>query len=260
MADIDATTSGARSAGGIQVVARVAAVLRALNGAVDGLSLSELANRVDLPRSTVHRLVVALREEGLVASSASGRTRLGPELIRLAAASRRDLGRELRPYMEQIYAELNETVDLAVLDGARLRFIDQIAASHPLRAVSAVGETFPLYCTPNGRALLAELPPDERRRLIGRKLKRYTPHTVTDPARVLREVEEIARTGVAITRNELTDGISAAAVAIRDAFGELATIAVPIPSQRFVGREAEVCAVLLRVRLQANAALGPHEA
>src|SRR5262249_3300132 len=95
---------GASSASsGIQVIARVAQILRALDGEPQGLSLSELAKRVSLPRSSVHRIVSALSAEGLVAAaSPNGRVILGPEISRLAAG-RREFWRELRPYMERLF-------------------------------------------------------------------------------------------------------------------------------------------------------------
>src|SRR5919107_266739 len=86
------------SPNGVQVIARAAQILRALDGEPDGLSLSQLSERLDLPRSTVHRVVTALAAEGLLAAaSPNGRVRLGPELARLALASRRELRLELRP-------------------------------------------------------------------------------------------------------------------------------------------------------------------
>ena len=106
----------------------------------------------------MHRLTTALAMEGLVAAaSPNGRVRLGPELTRLAVGTRRELRHELRPFMQRLFERLNETVDCAILDGDHLRFVDQIAAPHRLRAVSAVGAVFPLHCTANGKALLAEL-------------------------------------------------------------------------------------------------------
>lgn len=78
--------------------------------------------------------------------------------MRLAAAARRTLPQLLRPVLEQLHGTLGETVDLAVLDGASVRFVDQLAATHRLRAVSAVGASFPLYRTANGKALLPRCP------------------------------------------------------------------------------------------------------
>src|SRR4051812_22078036 len=237
------------SSHGVQVIARAAQILRALDGEPDGLSLSQLSERLDLPRSTVHRVVSALSAEGLVAAaSPNGRVRLGPELARLALSSRRELRQELRPHLQRLFETLNETVDCAVLDGDRLRFIDQIAAPHRLRAVSAVGATFPLHCTANGKAILAELARDEVARVLPTRLKRCTPATITGRAELLAELEAVRRTHVAFDREEHTSGISAAGIAVRDPFGALAAISVPMPTQRFEGREAEIADALTAAR------------
>lgn len=229
------------SNGGIQVISRAAQILRALDGESDGLSLSQLAERVDLPRSTVHRLTTALAGEGLVAAaSPTGRVRLGPELVRLAVGARRDIRDELRPFMEQLFERLDETVDCAVLDGDHLRFVDQIAAPHRLRAVSSVGAVFPLHCTANGKAILAALPPEAVREVLPARLERFTENTITRLADLARELETIRETGIAFDREEHTHGICAGGIAMRDAFGTLAALSVPMPAQRFRGREKEV--------------------
>ena len=242
--------SSDRSAnGGVQVIARAAQILRALDDEPQGLSLSQLAERLELPRSTVHRVVTALSAEGLLAAaSPNGRVRLGPEIARLALASRREIRAELRPHLQRLFDRLNETVDCAVLDGDHLRFIDQIAAPHRLRAVSAVGATFPLHCTANGKALLAELSPEEVARVLPTRLRRCTPATVTARAELFGELDEVRATKVAFDREEHTSGISAAGIAIRDPFGALAAISVPMPTQRFEGRETEIAAALRDAR------------
>jgi DNA-binding IclR family transcriptional regulator len=242
---------------GIQVISRAAQILRALDGAPDGLSLSQLAERVDLPRSTVHRLTTALAAEGLVAAaSPEGRVRLGPELSRLAIGARRDIRRELRPFMEQLFERLNETVDCAILDGDHLVFVDQIAAPHRLRAVSAVGAVFPLHCTANGKAILAALPPAVANEVLPARLERFTEATITNRRDLARELESIRETGVAFDREEHTDGICAGGVAVRDAFGQLAALSVPMPAQRFRGRETEIAEELSEVRAATLATLG----
>jgi DNA-binding IclR family transcriptional regulator len=235
------------SATGIQVIARVAQILRALDGEPQGLSLSELAKRVDLPRSSVHRIVSAL--------SADGRVVLGPEIGRLAAG-RREFWRELRPYMERLFYSLSETVDCSVLDGDHVRFVDQIPGPHRLRAVSVVGSSFPLHSTANGKAILAELSSDELARLLPGRLKRHTEHTITDPAELMAELARIREAGVAFDHEEQTVGISAAGVALRAPSGEFAALTVPMPTQRFVGNEAEIAKALLEVKRAVEATFG----
>src|SRR5215471_9444705 len=129
----------------VQVIARAAAILRALENQASGLSLGQIAQRVGLARSTVQRIVAALETEKLlIAASPMGRVRLGPTILRLAASVRTDFASLARPFLVQLSNELRETVDLAIVKRDHLVFIDQVTGSQRLRTVSAVGETFPL--------------------------------------------------------------------------------------------------------------------
>ena len=156
----------------VQVIARAAAILRALEDEAAGLSLGQIAQRVNLARSTVQRIVAALEaEKFLIAASPTGRVRLGPTILRLAASARTDFVAVARPYLTQLSSELKETVDLSVVKKDHLVFIDQVIGSQRLRTVSAVGETFPLHCTANGKAYLASLDNAAIAELIGTELR-----------------------------------------------------------------------------------------
>ncbi len=235
----------AATRGGVQVVERAARILRALEGNPEGLSLSQIAERVGLARSTVHRLVTALEAERFVVSaSPNGRVRLGPGLARLAGAARRDLRDEIHPFLERLSREVHETVDLAVLEHDHVRFIDQVAAPRRLRAVSSVGAFFPAHCTANGKALLALLTEDDLLHRLPAKLERHTPHTITDRAELIAELERVRGDGVAYDREEHTIGICAVGVAVREPAGALVAVTIPLPSQRFYGNEATLAAAL----------------
>src|SRR6266849_7295891 len=143
--------------------------MRALEGESSGLSLGQIAERVGLARSTVQRIVAALEAEKLlIAASPSGRVRLGPTILRLAASARTDFVALARPFLVRLSDELGETVDLAIVKQDHLIFVDQVIGPQRLRAVSAVGETFPLYCTANGKAHLAQLDDTAVEQLMGR--------------------------------------------------------------------------------------------
>jgi DNA-binding IclR family transcriptional regulator len=136
----------------IQVITRAINVLRALEGEPDGLSLGQIALRVGLARSTVQRIVDALRaEQFVIAASPTAGVRLGPALIRLAASASVEFDQITRPIMSDLSQAVGETVDLSVLKGNVAIFTDQVQGVHRLRAVSAIGETFPLHCTAMAR-------------------------------------------------------------------------------------------------------------
>ena len=241
--------------GGVQAIARAARVLRALEAAPDGLALGELAAAVELPKSTVHRLVQALATEDLV-STGGGRVRLGAALARLGAATHGALASTGRPALEALRSALDETADLAVLDGAGVRFIDQLPAPHRLRAVSAVGSSFPLHCTANGKALLAALGDGRARDLLPVRLERFTAATVTSRDALLAELAEVRSSGVAYDREEHTAGICAVAAVVRDTGGAVAAISVPVPTQRFAGSERRYAAAVLSAAATGSALLG----
>ncbi|HWV41848.1 IclR family transcriptional regulator [Pseudorhodoplanes sp.] len=233
----------------VQVIARAASIMRALEDTTTGLSLGEIALKVGLARSTVQRIVAALETEKLVvAASPAGRVRLGPTILRLAGSVRTDFVAVARPFLVELSKELHETVDLASIKGDHLVFIDQVIGSQRLRTVSAVGETFPLYCTANGKAYLATLDDEAIEALIGRNLKARTPHTVTKLSQLLDEIRIVRREGYALDREEHTLGICAAGIAMRDMLGNYVAISVPVPTQRFEKDFKTICERLLATK------------
>lgn len=246
----EVTRVGTRDARqGIQVIARAASVLRALEGEEAGLSLSQIAERVGLARSTVQRIVEALgAEQFVIAAAPTAGVRLGPALLRLASSARSNIEQLVRPMIGELSRSLGETVDLSVLKGSSAVFIDQVVGSHRLRAVSAVGEGFPLHCTANGKALLSLLPPERREELLQGQLARLTPNTCIKRSGVLQDVALCAERGYALDEEEHTEGITAIGVAFHDPLGRTFAVSVPVPTTRFKRRSRVLLAQLLSAR------------
>lgn len=242
-----ASTNSAPDRQSIQVIARAAAILRVLERNPEGLSLGEIAKLVGLPRSTVQRIVDALdREHLIIAASASTGVRLGPALLTLAAATRFAIADLARPTLERLAAQTGETVDLAIADHDKVVFVDQVAGTHRLTAVSAVGVSFPLHCSANGKAVLAALDPSELAKLKKTMmLAKQTAHTIDAWPALEEELLSIRETGVAIDCEENSVGICAVAVALRGPTGELAAISIPVPTQRFETNKAALTQTLI---------------
>ena len=231
---------------GIQVIARAAEMLRLLQAHPGGLNQAEIGERLGMARSTVSRILNALDDEGLVASRAArGRYRLGPEIARMANTVRTSVVIDVHPFMEELSRELEETVDLSILDGDRATFVDQVVSPHRLRAISAVGESFPLHCCANGKALLANLPPEEQAWAVPSRLARLTVNTITTPAALRKELEHIRAEGIAYDREEQSEGICAVGAVLRGFSDEMIAVSVPVPAQRFYRRESELAQALL---------------
>jgi DNA-binding IclR family transcriptional regulator len=230
---------------GIQVIARAASILRAVASETDGLTLAQLTERVGLPRSTTHRIVAALQQERLVApTTANGKYRLGPALGRLGAVAIGDLRQRARPHIEDLSRRTQETVDLGVLDGDQVLFVDQVQMVHRLVAVSAVGGLLPAHCTASGKALLAGARQQGTLRLPA-KLERFTETTITDPSELEKELDCIIETSVAFDREEHTRGICGAAAVVRSLRGEVAAVGIPVPVTRFYGAEERLAREVL---------------
>lgn len=240
--------------GGVQVIARVGQVFRALSREQD-LSLAQLADRVELPRSTVHRIVTALVAEGfLVSASPAGRVRIGPEFARLASATRTDVWKEAEPYMRRIWDDLSETVECSILEGDHVRLIYTIPARHHLRVSADVGTIFPLHCSSKGRAILAAYEPDVAARMLPAALEAYTDKTLTSMDDLLAELAKVRAAGIAYDFEEATLGICAVSIAIRASSGGLLAISVAVPTQRYWDLAERITSALLGVRAESRAA------
>ncbi len=249
MSKVDAKS---RRTTGIQVIARAAAILRILRDSETGLSLGQIARQVGLPRSTVQRIVGALQDERLViASSAEGGLRLGPEFHSMADHARYDIVESCRLLLSELAQVTGETVDLAVQRGAGMIFLDQVPGLHRLRTVSSVGEAFPLTTTANGRAALAQMDDVSLMKLVEAEWLR-TGRSV-NRQKYLDLINLIRKEGLAYDLDEHTEGISAIGFAFRDWSGEIHSISVPIPSSRYSSSCETVKSALNEARKQAVA-------
>jgi DNA-binding IclR family transcriptional regulator len=227
----------------VQVISRAADILNAIGENPSGLSLAQIAALSNLSRSTVHRIVVALCRQDFLRATNSG-YKLGPAFLRLTDASRSNFEHSIRPHIIELSHSLRETVDLSELTGNTITFVDQVIAPRRLRAVSGTGVSFPLHCTAPGKAVLAALDNRTLARLLGERLERFTPATITDREMLDNELSEIRRTGIAYDREEHTLGICAIGMALHAPDGSWYAISVPLPAQRFYGQETRLVEAL----------------
>jgi DNA-binding IclR family transcriptional regulator len=231
------------------VMARAADLFQALADHPEGLSLSQLAYELGLPHTTVRRIVAKLTCPFIVRSSSQ--IGPGPGLRHLAAELSQSLQQEMRPMMEKLREQLNETVCLASWNGERLLCIDMLPGSHRLQAVSPIGETFPLYCTAPGKAILAALAPERIENLLPPQLEPLTKETITERRSLLAELDQVRLRQIAYEREEWTSGVCAMSVALRESMMRgLVALTVLLPAARFYGHEQKVATVLLEICTQ----------
>ena len=176
---------------------------------------SELAAASGLPLPTVHRLIRTLVNRGYVRQEPCRRYTLGSRLIWLGETSSRMLGASLRPFLAQLVRETGKTANLAMLDGDEVVYLAQVPSPHSMRMFTEPGCRVRVHCTAVGKAMLAQLPPEQARALLERSdMPASTPTTITDPDLLLAHLEVIRKQGYAVDEAEQEIGVRCFAVAV----------------------------------------------
>ncbi|WP_312242378.1 IclR family transcriptional regulator [Pantoea sp.] len=240
--------------GGSQVIARAAAILRALEQQPQGLTLSALARATALPRTTVHRLVGSLEAQQLVINGDDG-VRLGPALLRLAASAHTDMISLARGSIEKLGRKTRETVDLCVFRGTHSVSVDQYPSDQELRVVSAIGTAFPVHTTAHGKALLAALPTAQLEALPA-PFERRTPHTLTSKEALLADLAAARERGYALDQQEHAPGVCGLGVWLDTGLAEHYAIALAVPALRFQETFPQLLSALMQCRAEIVSLIG----
>jgi DNA-binding IclR family transcriptional regulator len=245
----------------IQSIQRAVAILRSFTETEPELGVTELAERLDLPKSTVSRMLTSLQAERLVEQNPdTGRYRLGLGLISLAgvALGRLNARAAAQPYLNELVSQTQETVNVTVLDGRECVNIERAFSPQPIRYMGWIGRRMPLFCTASGKVLLAGMTPEEQTAVLPHPLPAFTGHTITDRERLERQLDHIRRAGYAIVHEEYEEGFSSVAAPIHNHKGEvLATLAISGPAYRMDEEKiASFVTPLLGVTRQISTDLG----
>jgi DNA-binding IclR family transcriptional regulator len=230
-------------ASSIHAVERAIAVLRAFSPETPSLGVSDLARRVGLHKSTVHRFLATLERHGFVVQDAAGgQYRLGLQLLELGTLvlASIELRKVARRYLEEVHRACGETVHLAILDEGEVVYIDKIEATRGVRMYSSIGRRSPAHCTGLGKALLAWQPAGELQQIIQRRgLLAYTGRTITSPETLRDHLALVRLRGFAIDHGEHEEFIRCAAAPVFDhtdqvvAAVSIAAVGVDVESPRF---------------------------
>lgn len=240
---------------GLRVIEAAAAV----GGPV---TLSEIARKTSLPRSTTHHILRALVEFGYLAQDGDARPyRIGPRLFRLTGAgwSKEQLAEIAMPFLDELSRRTGEGTSLAILRDGIVTIVAKRESTGPVRVVQEIGARRPIHCTAVGKILAAWLPERERDGIIARTtFEPMTARTITTPAAFRRELAHICATGFAIDNEEHIEGIRCIAAPVRDHSGEVrAVLCVVGPKSRLPQRRLmELRKPLAAVAAELSACLG----
>lgn len=220
----------------VQSVDRALAILELLATGPGELGVTEVGARLEVHKSTASRLLATLTEHDLVETNpANGKYRLGFGVIRLAGAVAASNGIVLRAQaaLQTLASGSNEAVNLSVLERGQVVSLHQITTPHLVGIIDWVGRHTPIHCSSSGKAILAHLPPADRKRLLAGPLERRTRRTVIDRAKLDGQLAQARRDGYAFTVEELEVGLHGVAAPVWGTGGRVvAAVSVSGPSFR----------------------------
>jgi IclR family transcriptional regulator, KDG regulon repressor len=198
-------------------------------------SLTQIAESVHMSKTTVHRLLTTLEIKRFITrDKVTSLYRLGFRYIEMAALVLQDLElhRWAHPYLQRLSNEFDETIDLSILDGSHVIYLEVIESSQRVKLAAAVGQRLPAFFTASGKALLAFLPEEQAEKIIGDNLAESPNHSSISPD-MLADLRATAERGYAIAEQEYEDAINAVAAPIFDAEKRpIASVAIVGPSFR----------------------------
>lgn len=226
----------ARDAGEARAL-RPLQLLETLSQQQSGINLSALADRLALPKASVMRLLHALEGQAYVMRDPGTSVfTLGPRaaalgLRTLQAAS---VAHRYRPLLSALVQRLGETCNLTTREGEQVLYVDRVETTEPLRMTLPPGSRVPLHCTASGKLFLSQMSAFDAQTLLARlTLERKTPHTVTQTAALLSEIERTRKRGIGLDNEEFISGMVAIAIPVLDAQGHcVAAVACHTPTAR----------------------------
>jgi DNA-binding IclR family transcriptional regulator len=222
--------------GRLSSVATSVRLLKAFSEEQVEIGISDLAKRLGVAKSTVHRLAVTLVADGMLEqNSDTGKYRLGIALFRLGALVRRrmDISSQGRPYLYALREKTNETVHLAILDGTEIMYVYNLESTQAIRMRSDLGVRKPAYCTAEGQAILAFQPQPVIDAVIAQGLTPRTPQTITDPVELIKALGVVRQRGCAIEDEESEIGMRGISAPIRNDAGDVvAAVGLAGPATR----------------------------
>jgi DNA-binding IclR family transcriptional regulator len=218
----------------VQSLERAFAILDEVSQRPAGVT--DIADRVRLPKSTVARLLATLEDVDAVERFEGTQWRIGPGVTALTAAvsPERTLVSVTRPVLSDLMADLGEDAGLGLPDGNEIRYVAQVESDNPVQLRDWTGTRAPMHTVPSGLVLLAEWPKDALDAYLAGERVALTRRTVTDPDALRERLAEVRGVGYAWGLEEFAEGIDSVAAPIRDGRGKaIAAVHVHGPSYRF---------------------------
>ncbi|MGH9606847.1 MAG: IclR family transcriptional regulator [Terracidiphilus sp.] len=225
----------------VQALDRAFAVLDLLGESDAPIGLAQVASSLQLHKSTAHRFLMVLERHRMVERTGNGKFRLGLRLFDYGnrAIEQYDLRERAQPHLRRLVAETEETAHLALLEAARVIYIDKIEPARSVRMITRIGASNPVHSTSVGKAILAFLPEERAAEIVRRiRFDRFTSRTIANAEALRAELEKTHRRGYAVDDEEFEEGLRCIAVPVLDAQRlPVAAVSVSGPSFRVTAQK-----------------------
>ncbi|MGB1251211.1 MAG: IclR family transcriptional regulator [Candidatus Promineifilaceae bacterium] len=201
----------------MKLLERAFGILQVVADAPNGVGVIAVAKQMDLPKSTVSRILVGLEAQGAVMRSAENQFTIGRTITQLAAQQSfaQSLSALARPILQQIAEETGETVAICVLDGLKSYYLDHVQSrQHAVQVRDWKGEHVPLHATSSGKVFLAWGSAELVNSALAKPLHKNTSHTLISQSALRQQLTQIRKQGYAISDEEFVDDIYGLAVPI----------------------------------------------
>lgn len=207
------------------IIYKAFAILEEIAANRNGLGISDLARRLNMSKGTVHGIIKALLDLGVVTQGSLKKFSLGPALIKLGslAMAGEDLRVKARPYMEELYKEFGETVFLGTFDGRRITIIEKVERPFELKISAPIGTRIPLFAGAAAKVFLSSLSEQDLQSLLAAKeITMFTQNSITGTSQYIEEIKKVKEQGFATDCEEYINGVNAVSVPIKDNYGRIA--------------------------------------
>ena len=216
----------------------------------EGLTLQQLADYLQCPKSSAHNLVHTLEDTGFVLMNTQHRYVLTFRTYEIGARAVQDtdVGHEMRRAMREAFEACNETMHSGIRSGNEVLYIDKIESTQSIRMSSKIGMRLPLHCTAMGKAFLSQMDDDAICTLYpDEQLPVMTPHTVSTRTELLSQVHRFRDLGYAMENEENTENVSCIAVCVSEHdHAPVYALSFSIPSFRMTEEKQVACVSLLQ--------------
>ncbi len=246
----------------VKSVSRALDIINLVSIKKGGLGVTEIANQMDINKSSVYRILSTLVQYGYIEQDKETEWyKLGYQFLEVSSRllESLDLRNEAKPFLQELEKETNEVIHLVVYDRGEVVYIEKLDGNEALRMHSKVGKRAPMHCTSVGKAILAHLPIEIVQEIIERKgLPIHTDKTITDKNVFIDELAEVKKKGYALDLQENEYGITCIAVPIFDHLGKVeAAVSISGPTIRMTdARLVELQPRVIEIGKRISARLG----